>query len=216
MNHQPEVLVDHVIPASKDGAGAAFEMSKGQHIKVIGRSTVDFVVFNRNNLKERFDQARTKTNQLKIFLTKGDVLISKDNNAMMTLVDDTWPWKHDLQKGMCSRKRHELVFRGEAKVEVWGQEGHQRRWERWEDIPQRGCWENLAQSLKPWAIDPWDIPSPFNIFQNMRIDGDTGRMWFDHRHPDEDFYVEMRAEMDLVIAGSHHFGVTTRIQIYEP
>ena len=217
MASEQKPLVDHVIPASPDGNGAAFELKKGQHIRVIGRSTVDFVVFNLHNPKERVDQARTKTNQLTIFLTKGHALISKDNTVMMTIVEDTWPWHHDLQKGMCSRKRHELVFRGDHKVDVWGQEGPQRRFERWEDIPQRGCWENLTNALKPWPeIDPWDIPSPFNIFQNMRIDGESGRIWFDHKNPDEDFYMELRAEMDLVAGASHHRGATTRIQIYQP
>lgn len=215
MVKERKILVDHVIPASPDGAGAAFELKKGQFIRVIARSTVDFVIFNLHNLQERFDQARTKTNQLKIFLTAGDLLVSKDNSVMLSILEDTWPWKHDLQKGMCSRKRHELVFKGEHKVETWGQEGQTRRWDRWEDIPQRGCWENLSNALRPWGVDSWDIPSPFNIFQNMRIDGETGRFWFDHKHPDEDYHVEMRAEMDLLVAASHHFGVTTRIQIFQ-
>ena len=219
MATQRRLVLDHVIPASKDGAGAGFELKKGQFIQVIGKSTVDFVAFNRHNLTERFDQARTKTNQLKIFITKGDVLISRDNNVMLTIVEDTWQWHHDLQKGMCSRKRHELRFRGEVRFDVWGypdgQAPRQRPWERWEDIPARGCLENLTEALKPWNISPWDIPNPFNIFQNMRIDGETGRMWFDHQTPEEDAVLEMRAEMDLVVAASHHFGVTIRIQIYE-
>ena len=223
MATQRKLLVDHVMPVSKDGDGAGFELKNGQYIRVIGRSTVDFVAFNRHNLMERFDQARTKTNQLKLFLTKGDALISKDNNVMLTIVEDTWPWHHDLQKGTCSRKRHEMVFQGQIKVDTWGhkEDSATRRrdpeleWERWGDIPGRGCWENLENALKPWNISRWDIPSPFNIFQNMRIDGDTGRMWFDHQEPDEDAVLEMRAEMDLVVAASHHFGVTIRIQIYD-
>ena len=50
----------------------------------------------------------------------------------------------------------------------------------------------------------------------MKIDGETGQWWFDPKDPVEDYLVEMRAEMDLVVAGSHHCHVTTRIQIYEP
>ncbi|MCF8106362.1 MAG: urea carboxylase-associated family protein [Desulfohalobiaceae bacterium] len=31
-------------------------------------------------------------------------------------------------------------------------------------------------ALKPWGIAPEDIPSPLNFFQNMNIDGKTGKM----------------------------------------
>ncbi len=230
MGSPRKLVLAHVIPADKDGSGAAFELRKGQYIRVIGKAIVDFVAYNRNNLQEKLDQARTKTNQMKIFITKGDKIISKDNNVMLTITEDTWPWKHDLQIGMCSRKRHELVFKGEVKVDVLGLDEAQagRRSKRWEDIPQRGCWENLAHALRPWPeIDPWDIPSPFNIFTDTKIDGETGRMWWvthEETNPylsaeekaTEDAILEMRAEIDLVVAASHHWNVITRIEIYDP
>ena len=221
MSTQPKLIVDHVIPASNDGGGATFEMKRGQVIRVIGRSTVDFVTFNLHNLRERFDQARTKTAQMKIFVTKGNVLFSKDNNVMMTILEDTWPWHHDLQKGTCSRKQFEMIFRGDP-ILKFNSRGdlivsQPPTYQRWEDIPLRGCWENLTEALKPWPIDPWDIPNPFNIFgaPMMRINAETGRMWNDPQHPEpeEDGVVELRAEMDLLVAASHHRGVTTRVQI---
>jgi len=46
-------------------SGRAFTVRKGQCIRVAGRSIVDFVAFNLHDLTERFDQARTKTNQCK-------------------------------------------------------------------------------------------------------------------------------------------------------
>ena len=200
--------------------GGAWELRKGQVIRVSGRHTVDFVAFNLHNLEERFDQARTKTNQMKIFITKGDVLYSKDNTVMMTILEDTWPWHHDLQKGTCSRKKWELAFQGSIKYAWWetGETGLQ--WKRWEDIPPRGCWEILTEALKPWNLSKWDIPSPINIFQNMRIDGETGQMWFDHKTPDPgepDPYVELRADMDLLVAGANDAKVVVpfHVQIYE-
>ena len=67
---------------------------------------MDFVAFNLRDLAEQFDQFRTRTNQLKILLAEGNVRFSKDNNAMLTTST------RDLQKGLCSRKRHEMAFRG--------------------------------------------------------------------------------------------------------
>src|ERR1051325_2817069 len=100
-------LKSEVVPKN---SGAAFEIKKGQRLRIAGKSIVDFVAFNLRDLTERFDQARTKTNQVKIFISTGDILYSKRNNPMLTIVGDTFTeGRHDLQKGMCSRKRFEMV-----------------------------------------------------------------------------------------------------------
>ncbi|HMF48495.1 MAG TPA: DUF1989 domain-containing protein, partial [Candidatus Saccharimonadales bacterium] len=78
----------------RSNTGKTFAVKKGQVIRVIGESTADYVVFNLHNVKERFDQARTKVNQGKIFVTTGDVLISKYNNVMQTIVKDTYRGTH--------------------------------------------------------------------------------------------------------------------------
>ena len=155
--------------------GRAFAIEKGQRIRVAGKSIVDFVAFNLHDLTERFDQARTKTNQAKIFVSIGDQLISKLNNPLLTIVADTFlEGRHDLQKGMCSRKRFELVLEGRARRDFTGQVDPNPK--RPEDIPDHGCFENLSEAVRDWGIAPVDIPSPFNIFQTMSIDPETGAM----------------------------------------
>jgi hypothetical protein len=64
-------------------SGTAWDMKKGQRVRITFQSIVDFVVFNRDNLHERFDQARTKANQGKIYLSTGDLLVSKLNAPMI-------------------------------------------------------------------------------------------------------------------------------------
>ena len=203
--------------------GRAWEVKKGQYIRIVGRHTVDFVAFNSDNLRESFDQARTKTNQLKLFVTTGDVLYSKDNNVMLTITGDTWPWHHDIEIGMCSRKKFEMSFLNPkvVKRQAWEKDKPAYGWERWEDLPPRGCWENLTEALKPWKLEKWDVPSPFNIFWNLKIDGDTGKIYFDHKHLDDDApdaMIEMRAEMDLIVAGANDIDGPEpfKMQILEP
>ena len=191
-------LENVVVPKN---SGGAFVVKKGQRIRIAGRAIVDFVAFNLHDLRERFDQARTKTNQVKIFISKGDQLISKLNNPMLTIVEDTFKeGRHDLQKGMCSRKRFELVAKGLAKREFI--EGVDINPKALEDIPDQGCWENLSEALKPWKIAPEDIPSPFNIFQTMRIDPDTGKMLDTQIRPKVEAHVDFRAEMDCLVGVS--------------
>jgi hypothetical protein len=199
-------------------SGAAFQVLKGQRVRIAGRSIVDFVAFNLRDLTERFDQARTKTNQVKIFISTGDVLYSKRNNSMMTIVADTFTeGRHDLQKGMCSRKRFEMVAQGQSK-RVFA-EGVDINPKKVEEIPTHGCWENLSGAVKPWNIAADDVPSPFNIFQCMRIDPDTGVMYDTMIRPKDEAHVDFRAEMDLLVAASacpeSGRGQAIRVEIYD-
>lgn len=199
-------------------SGVAFEVRKRQRVRIAGRSIVDFVAFNLTDLTERFDQARTKTNQVKIFISTGDVLFSKRNNPMMTIVEDTFTeGRHDLQKGMCSRKRFEMVAQGQSKRLF--AEGVDINPKTAEEIPTHGCWENLSGAVKPWDIAPDDVPSPLNIFQCMRIDPDNGIMYDTMIRPKDEAHVDFRAEMDLLVAASacpeSGRGQAIRVEIYD-
>jgi uncharacterized protein YcgI (DUF1989 family) len=175
--------------------GWAAELKQGQIIRISGTTTVDFVAFRLQNLRERFDQARTKVYNMKIFISAGDKLMGRANQHMMTIVQDTYKGgSHDLQKGMCSGNRFQL-----AKKEGRLREYYHRDFKD-EEVPDHGCWENLSRALKPHGIAPEDIPSPFNLFQTMKIDGVSGRMEHTTIRPKPAAYVDLRAEMDLLVA----------------
>ena len=181
----------------KSNTGKTFAVKKSQTIRVIGESTADFVVFNLRNVKERFDQARTKVDQGKIYATTGDVLISKFNNVMMTIVRDTYRGTHDMEKGMCStsfyKKWGAQIFH--IYGDIWTKLGRKRG-----AAPTHGCWENLAKALKPHGVSKEDVPSPLNIFQTMVINAKTGSMRYSMTRPrpggDE---MDLRAEMDCLV-----------------
>jgi uncharacterized protein YcgI (DUF1989 family) len=209
------ILQSDIIPKN---SGRAYVLKKGQRLRIAGKSIVDFVALNIDDLTERFDQARTKTNQVKIFISTGDILFSKRNNPMLTIVEDSFTeGRHDLQKGMCSRKRFEMVAQGKSK-RVFA-EGVDINPTAPEDIPDHGCFENLSSAVKDWKIAPDDIPSPFNIFQCMRIDPDTGVMYDTMIRPKDEAHVDFRAEMDCLVAASacpeSGRGQAIRVEIYD-
>jgi uncharacterized protein len=173
--------------------GFTFDMTVGQSVRITSQTIIDFVCFCRENLRERFDQARTKANQRKIFISTGDQLISKLNNTMMTIVEDTFEGHHDLQEGMCSRKRHELA----AAKGIW-----EKTYGRpLSEMPPRGCTENLGTALAPYGIAVEDVPSPFNVFQHMIIHADTGELEHSHVRPKPPgAHVILRADMNLLAA----------------
>jgi uncharacterized protein len=209
------VLQSEVIPRN---SGRAYIVKKEQRLRIAGKSIVDFVAFNLDDLTERFDQARTKTNQVKIFISTGDTLFSKRNNPMLTIVEDTFTeGRHDLQKGMCSRKRFEMVAQGKSK-RIFA-EGVDINPKATQEIPDHGCFENLSEAVKGCKIAPDDIPSPFNIFQCMRIDPDTGIMYDTMIRPKDEAHVDFRAEMDCLVAASacpeSGRGQAIRVEIYD-
>ena len=90
--------------------GWAGELRKAQVIRITATTTVDFVCFRLQNLRERFDQARTKVYNMKLFISAGDKLMGRDNQHMMTILADGFTeGTHDLQKGMCSGYRFQLA-----------------------------------------------------------------------------------------------------------
>jgi len=189
-----KILSETIIP---NNTGMAFTVKNTQYMRVTGESTADFVVFNLHDVRERFDQARTKVNQGKIYVSTGDILISKRNNVMMTIVEDSYQeGTHDLQKGMCSRSFYEKW--GDKVFEIYG--------ETWEKVgrtrtfaPDHGCWENLTEALRDWQIPPEDIPSPLNVFQTMVIDGETGTMRYSTGRPKPGSYIDFKSEMDCLV-----------------
>ena len=190
----PEQLVQQAtIPPN---SGMAFEVPRGAHLRVTGTTIADFVALNRQDLRERFDQARTKTYNSKIWISTGDTLMTKANNPLLYLVADTYAGQgtHDLQKGMCSGRRFQLAAREARLAEYYN------RPIRPADLPDHGCYENLSAALAPYGIPPEDVPSPFNLFQTLAIDAATGRMSNTSIRPRPGTYVEFRAEMDALVA----------------
>lgn len=212
------VIEDRVVPKN---TGSTFIVKRGQYIRIYARSIVDTVVFNLDNLRERFDQARTKANQGKVYISTGDMLYSKINHIMMTIVEDTYKGKHDLQYGMCSKESYDVFWEhheSEAFQDILSTMGVAKR----EDLPDHGCYENLSAALKPYNIAPEDIPSPLNLFQSVDITYPEGRlvsqMYRDAPEPGKQDLVELRAEMNCLVAVSACpwvIGESIRVQVYQ-
>ena len=200
-------ILDHWLAPRTGWAGV---VTRGQRLRVLevdGGQIGDFVVFNAHDLRERFDQGRTKANQGRILISKGHVLYSKRNSVLMTITEDTYGI-HDLEYGMCSRwiftSGRYRGFAGE--FAPGGGQGH----------PEFGCWEILTEALRPWDVPADDIPSPFNLFQTMHIDPHTGALGILPGRSQPGDYIELRAEMDCLCALSACpcGGKSSRVQVW--
>ena len=186
-------------------SGAAWEMKKGQRVRITFQSIVDFVVFNRDNLHERFDQARTKANQGKIYLSTGDLLLSKLNTPMMSIVEDSFKGTHDLQYGMCSECSYTSRW-NRRHLPPWNKLYPEAGITCREDLPLWGCYENIMTALQNYPIIPLDIPAPLNIGQHMELDEKGNLIWAVFTKHQELFdpapHIDLRAEMNCLCAAS--------------
>ncbi len=202
-----KVVADDSLPGR---GGGAWLVREGQRIRVIdveGGGLGDFVCFNAHKLNERFSQARTKANQGKLLISTGDHLYTRDNNVLLTIVEDTYGI-HDMQYGMCSAWVYQNIHK---KYLSWGVEkgvGGPM------GAPPFGCYEVLQKALKDYPIAPENIPEPLNLFQTLEFKDDMSFKIVDGRSKPGD-YVEFVAKMDTLCALSAcpSMGRPLRVQV---
>lgn len=162
-------------------SGVAFTMKAGQMLKIIdpeGQQVADLLAFNAADMKEVLSSGRTIDYASKIFLSTGDPLYSNRSQIMFEIIEDT-VGRHDFLLTPCSAEMFSKIYGDEA--------------------PHRGCFGNLRDALAPHGIEPDQIPVAFNVFMNVPVDGETGRITVEPPLSKPGDYTVFRAEMDLVV-----------------
>ncbi len=162
-------------------SGTAFEIEAGQVLTVIdpqGAQVADLLAFSRGDVGEVVSNGRTFDYEETIALTTGNRLWSNRSNPMLEIVEDT-AGRHDFLLTPCSRATFRHFY---------------------PDKPEhRGCFGNLAEALAPWGVGEDDIPTAFNVFMNVPVDGATGRLSVDPPTSKPGDLLRLRAAMDLVV-----------------
>ena len=162
-------------------SGVAFLLKKNQRLTVTdieGEQVSDFICYNLHDKLEYLSGGRTIDYAETIYLTKGHKFYSNRSNVMFTMIEDT-VGKHDFLLTPCSAEMFRIIY------------GHTE--------PHRGCFGNLREALKEYGILPDDIPTCFNIFMNVPVDGVTGRVSVLPPLSRAGDYVILQANMDLIV-----------------
>lgn len=162
-------------------SGTAFRLTAGQTLTVIdprGVQVADLLAFNADDIDEVISSGRTLDYASRIYLTTGDKLYSNRSNVLLEIVADT-VGRHDFLLTPCSADTFRILYDDLA--------------------PHRGCFGNLAAALEPYGIGPDRIPSAFNCFMNVPVDGETGVLRVLPPISKAGDYIAFRAACDLII-----------------
>jgi uncharacterized protein YcgI (DUF1989 family) len=162
-------------------SGVAFELRKGQRLRVIdpeGEQVADLLAFNRDDIGEVLSSGRSLDYAGTLFLSTGAALYSNRSRVMLRIVADE-VGRHDFLLTPCSAEMFRIIYGDEA--------------------PHRGCFGNLAAALAPHGVTPDMIPTAFNVFMNVRVDGDSGALRVAAPLSRAGDSTTFEAEMDLVV-----------------
>ncbi len=162
-------------------SGTAFTLEAGKVLQVIdplGVQVADLLAYCAADVREVISSGRTFDYEETIRLSTGNRLWSNRSNPLLEIIEDS-VGRHDFLLTPCS----EATFRHFYP----------------EEPVHRGCFGNLAEALAPFGIDPDSIPTAFNVFMNVPVDGTSGKLSVLPPISRAGDFIKLRAERDLVI-----------------
>ena len=157
----------------------------GQSLRIVdleGNQAVDFLLYGADDPVERYSAADTMTAQGNVYLTTGSVLRSNEGNPMMTLTASTVE-RHDTVGGACSRESNSLRY------------GHHTN-------HQHACVDNFLLEHVSRDMGKRDMVANINFFMNVPVEPD-GSLGIVDGISAPGLYVELRAEMDVIVVVSN-------------
>lgn len=164
------------------GGYASRRLVRGSILRVAdtgGDACVQLLVHNATQPAERLNVADTVKVQWQAYLGAGALLLSDMGRVLMTIVGDTSE-RHDCLCGGSVRRTNEQHY-GDAGA--GGAHPNAR--------------DLLALGVAKFGLSRRDVAPNVNLFKSVRVD-DTGALHLDGA-PRPDTYVDLRAEMDVIV-----------------
>jgi hypothetical protein len=163
------------------------ELQQGDVLRIVdieGNQTADTLFFNAHNYTDRYSAQDTIRSQKNIYLTAGARLISTANHVLLTIVADTCGY-HDTLGGACAAETNMVLYSLEKRH-------------------MRACRQNFITAMMEWGHDlnKRDISSNIGFFRNVMVTP-GGDLSLTGGISEPGKYVEMRAEMDLLMVLSN-------------
>ncbi|KAI9367046.1 hypothetical protein BJX61DRAFT_530265 [Aspergillus egyptiacus] len=183
---------------------ATQRLQQGQSIKITnttGGQVIDTWAFSipaaspssTSSFPRFMSMTHTRSTLRKLLPAPHESFLDNKRASILTLTEDTSPGIHDVLYAACSPERY---------VQLGGDKDHDN------------CAKNLYDAVRACSEDEpgfsrvvafleggW-TPDPLNLFMNVKVDGDTGRLELVPPESREGDYVMLRAEQECVVVMS--------------
>jgi uncharacterized protein len=180
------------------------EVKKGQIFRILdleGNQAVDTLFYSATDPDERYSAVDTIARQGKLYLTTGSVLYSSEGNPMLTIVADTCG-RHDTLGGACAAESNTVRYSLDKR-------------------PMHSCRDSFMHALNTCEcaahrhMSKRDISANINFFMNVPVTANGGLSFADGISG-AGKYVEMRAEMDVLVLISNCPQLNNPCNAYNP
>jgi urea carboxylase-associated protein 2 len=177
-------LFDEMI---QPGATWSHILKRGTSLRITdieGGGNVGSVFYNADNPTERYNMPDTLKAQHTAHLTRGNVLYSDMGRILCSITADTAGW-HDPLSGSGNEALVAAKY-GEARYQAHRNACH------------KNAYDGFLIELAKYGLGPRDTAAPVNFFSKVVVD-ESGDMRFVCPHSRRGDYVELRAEMNVLV-----------------
>ncbi|MFW6020608.1 MAG: urea amidolyase associated protein UAAP2 [Guyparkeria sp.] len=193
-----DAIYREVVPAGKPWI---HEVKKGQTFRILdleGNQAADTIFYSLDRpTEEHYSAIDTIRSQVNAYLTAGSELISNEGNVMLTITADTCG-RHDTLGGACSAESNQVRYALDKK-------------------PMHNCRDSFLTAIAEshYGLTKRDIVPNINFFMNVPLTPEGG-LTFEDGISDAGKYVEMRAEMDVIVLVSNCPQLNNPCNAYNP
>lgn len=186
-----------VVPAGEPWIGT---VKAGQIFRIEdmeGNQAVDTLFYSAVDSEERYSANDTIRGQGNIYLSTGSKLLSNRGNTLLTIVADTCG-RHDTLGGACSAESNTVRYALDKR-------------------DMHSCRDNFLMAIAHGrhGLTKRDLSSNINFFMNVPVTTD-GELRFADGISAAGRYVEMRAEMDVLVLISNCPQLNNPCNAYNP
>ena len=195
------VLHEEGLPGAAMWSGVLPRHHTLRLLDVEGGANVSMLLYNRDLLIERYNMADTLKAQHTAYLTKGNVLYSDMGRVLCSISDDSVGW-HDTFSGMSDAASVRAAY-------------GDKRYGELRNGFYRSAREEMLIELGKWGLGQRDLAPNVNWFSKVAAD-DAGELSFVTGHSPAGSYVDLRAEMNVLIVLSTCAHVFDPSPVYAP
>jgi len=169
------------------GATWSHVLKRGTALRITdvqGGANAAAIFYNAENSVERYNMPDTLKAQHTAHLTQGHVLYSDMGRVLCSITADTVGW-HDPLSG-CSNATLVNEKYGEARYQEYRNDYH------------KNARDGFVIELAKYGLSARDLAAPVNLFGKVVVT-DNGAMRFVPGHSKAGMYVELRAEMNVLV-----------------